>query len=113
MNSEKTGDAKLKGMFYLKIFERKNEYLVTLCDPHLKGKTLEHNGLKIQIREEFYGDMLVSEDGVVAECRKATSINAMGKASVDLLVRHGFVHPDSILWFQLETEQIGHVIMVR
>ena len=113
MNSKEAKDKNLKGMFYLKIFERKNEYLVTLCDPHLRGKTLEHNGLRIQVREEFYGDTLVTEDGVIAECRKATSINAMGKASVDLLVRHGFVHPDSILWFQLEAEQVGHVIMVR
>ncbi len=113
MNPRKSEDTTFKGLFYLKIFERKNEYLVTLCDPHLKGKTLEHNGLKIQVREEFYGDMLVSEDGVVAECRKATSINAMGKASVELLVRHGFVHPDSILWFRLEKEQVGHVIMIR
>jgi len=100
-------------MFYLKVFRAKGEYLVTLCDPEVRGRSFVSNGVEIKIRDEFYGTNLFAEDEVISECKKATSINAIGNKSVELLVKYGLVHPGAIHWFELENEKIGHVIMVR
>ena len=100
--------------YYLKIFKSKQEYLVALCDAEVQGISFYSNGIEIKIKPEFYGNTLFDEREVISECKKATSINAIGNNSVKLLVKHGLVHPAAIHWFELEDNQkIGHVIMVR
>ena len=74
---------------------------------------LIHNGVKILVKSEFYGDELFNSDEVLVELLSCTSINAFGKRICELLVEKNFVHPKSILWFKDGVEKIGHVIVFQ
>lgn len=105
-----------KGMlvtFHLKVHEYEKERLVAVCDANLCGKSVMHNGVKLNIQERFYGMESYNEAEALQEITKCTSLNAFGKNICDLLLKHKLVHPASIMWIEDGEETIGHVILVR
>ena len=99
--------------FYFKIHQNGKDKIAAICDKNIRGKELLHNGVKIRIKSEFYGDEIFEHDEVLVELLSCTSINAFGKEICDLLVQKKIVHPKSILWFKDGNAKIGHVIAIQ
>ncbi|MCE7733840.1 MAG: DUF424 family protein [Candidatus Heimdallarchaeota archaeon] len=99
--------------YYFRIHQNGKDKIAAICDENIKGRELLHNGVKILIKSEFYGEEIFRPDEVLIELLSCTSINAFGKEICDLLVEKNFVHPMSILWFKDGTEKIGHVIAIQ
>jgi len=84
-------------MISMKIHEREGELLVAACDSDLLGKTFRGDGLRIEVSESFYGGEVGDEEMLVARLGMATIANLVGKTTVDIAVRHGFVDRACVL----------------
>lgn len=65
--------------------KRNNDYVVSVCDDGLLGKTLEDSDYEIKVSKNFYGEKKASADEVTVELSKATIINAIGEESISIL----------------------------
>lgn len=99
--------------YYFRIHQNGKEKIAAICDEEVKGRELVHNGVKIKIKSEFYGNELFTKEEVLLELVSCTSINAFGKDICDLLVENKVVHPKSILWIKDGEKSIGHVIIIK
>lgn len=98
---------------YFRIHQNGKEKIAAICDDAVRGKVLIHNGVKIRVKTEFYGNELFNHDEILIELSSCTSINAFGKGICDLLVENNIAHPKSILWIEDGNEKIGHVIIIK
>ena len=89
------------------------EKLLAICDAHLIGKSIKHNGVKIPIQERFYGELEYSVDEILIEIKTASSVNIMGSDICKLLTKENLVHPDVILWLGEKNDPVGHAIVVK
>lgn len=96
----------------------KNERLVAICDSSLIGLDfdckIKNENVSISVSDKFYGDEDFTAHEVLNELMKATSINAIGKSIVELLIQKRFVRSDVVLWLKANNhdQEIGHVIAV-
>jgi hypothetical protein len=84
-------------MFRLKVYRVRGEILVAVCDSELVGRTFREGNLKIEVKEDFYGDREVGEEEVKNALRKATIANITGKRAVELAISIGIVDKDRVL----------------
>lgn len=98
--------------FYLKIHQNGDKKLAAICDEEIKGADLYHNGVKIKVKENFYGNELFVEDELFLELLNCRSINAFGKNICDILIKKKLVHSATVLWIDHENKKIGHVIII-
>ncbi len=99
--------------FYFTIHQNGKEKIAAICDEEIRNKILLHNGVKIRVKGEFYGQELFHDDEILIELTSCTSINAFGKRICNLLIEHKIVHPKSVLWISDNDNKIGHVIVVN
>jgi len=72
--------------------------IVAICDVDLLNKTIVgEKGLKITLKESFYGNEPLSEDEVEELLKGVTSINAVGTESVNIVLKKGFGSSRSIV----------------
>lgn len=84
--------------------------IVGICDIDLLNKTItDKRGLKITIKESFYGKEPVSTEEVKKLLVDATSINAVGKKSVELVIKSGFGDERSVITIG----DIPHLIFMK
>jgi len=84
--------------------------VVAICDPELVNKTLTGpRGIKVVAKEDFYGNQEIPPDDLVEYLKTATSINALGRKSVDFLVTNGYGSPRSIIMLG----EVPHLIFMR
>ena len=81
----------------MKVYHRGPETLVAAADEELIGKTFRERGLKIEVSAFYQGDV-VTEDVLLAHLRLATIGNFVGKETIEIVTRGGFVAEDGILW---------------
>ena len=81
----------------MKVYHRGPETLVAACDEDLLGKTFRERGLKIEVSSFYEGDV-VSEDTLLAHLRLATIGNFVGKETIEVVKRGGFVAEEGVLW---------------
>jgi len=81
----------------MKVYHRGPETLVAACDEDLLGKTFRERGLKIEVSSFYEGDV-VSEDVLLAHLRLATIGNFVGKDTIEVVKRGGFVAEEGVLW---------------
>lgn len=75
-----------------------NIVVVGICDVDLLNKTIvDEKGLKVTIKESFYGKEPIPAEEVKKLLKNATSINAVGKKSVELVIKSGFGNERSII----------------
>ena len=98
--------------YFLKIYKDGSERLVAVCDRNIIGKSFEYNGVTIGVSDKFYGKMDYTEEEVIQEILRSSSINAMGKDICNLLIKMNLVHPATVIWFDADGDKIGHVIVV-
>lgn len=94
---------------YLKVYRVSGEVLVALCDKEVLGSRISSGGLTLHVNPEFYGGELVGEEEAVEALKTATIANIVGEKSVELALREGIVHEDSIIYIG----GIPHVQMVK
>ncbi|MCE7744510.1 MAG: DUF424 family protein, partial [Candidatus Heimdallarchaeota archaeon] len=51
-----------KQLFYLRVRQTERDYLVTVCDKELLGKTICEGELELYVNDRFFGGDLVSAD---------------------------------------------------
>ncbi len=81
------------------------EKIVTLCDEDLLGKKLNEY---FYINPRFYSGEKVNEEEAKKMLKGATIINAVGKKSVELCIKEGYVDEKDVMLI----EGIPHVMMV-
>lgn len=94
--------------FRMKIYRVRGEVLVAVCDANLVGKVFREGSLKIEVKEDFYGNEEFGEKEVENALRKATIANITGEMAVELAIRLGIVDKDRIL----RIENCPHAQMV-
>ncbi|MEM4156166.1 MAG: DUF424 domain-containing protein [Archaeoglobaceae archaeon] len=92
----------------MKIYRVRGEVLVAVCDANLVGKVFREGSLKIEVKEDFYGNEEFGEKEVENALRKATIANITGEMAVELAIRLGIVDKDRIL----RIENCPHAQMV-
>ncbi len=83
--------------FRLKIYRVRGEVLVAVCDSELVGKVFREGDLKIEVKEDFYGEREVGEEEVRRALRNATIANITGRRAVELAISMGIVDKDRVL----------------
>ncbi len=83
----------------MRVYRVQGEVLVAVCDAEIVGKTFrdEEKGLKLEIKESFYGKEEVDADSVREMLKKATIANISGERAVRLAIEVGIVDEDKVL----------------
>jgi len=84
-------------MISIKLYRQGRELVVAACDADIIGQTFRSNDLKIHVSEGFYKGDSGDEDMLVNRLEMATIVNLVGRKTVDIAIRHGFVDPDCVL----------------
>jgi len=84
-------------MISIKLYRQGRELVVAACDADIIGQTFRSNDLKIHVSEGFYKGDSGDEDMLVNRLAMATIVNLVGRKTVDIAIRHGFVDPDCVL----------------
>lgn len=84
-------------MIRIKVYNHAGETLVAACDADILGKTFRGRGLKITVSEGFYNGESADEQVLVNRLQLATVANLVGKRTLEIAIRHGFVDPDCVL----------------
>ncbi|RLI79946.1 DUF424 domain-containing protein [Archaeoglobales archaeon] len=84
-------------MFRMKVYRVRGEILVAVCDSDIVGKIFREGDLKIEVKEEFYGEREVGEEEVKSALKRATIANITGKKAVELAIRIGIIDEDKVL----------------
>lgn len=96
-------------MICLKVYRKGTETLVAACDSDLVGKTFTGRGLKITVSAGFYKGDDADEEMLVNRLQLATVANLVGKRTMEIAIRYGFVDPDCVL----DIGGIPHAQMTR
>ncbi len=99
-------------MFYLKIHMIEGERLVAICDKEILGEAIDHNGVKLHIREAFYGKIEYEPDEVLKELQFFTQLNVFGEKIAKLMIENKIVHPDVFLWIEHNGKRHGHAMVM-
>jgi len=95
--------------FYAKVYRVQNEVLVAVCDEDVYGKVFEEGEVVLDIRKEFYGDEVFTEEQVVVFLKEATIANLAGEGAVSIAIREGIIDAENVL----RVCGIPHAQMVR
>jgi len=96
-------------MISVKVYRQGKETLVAACDADIIGKTFRSRELKITVSEGFYKGDSGGEDMLVNRLEMATVANLVGKETIAIAIRHGFVNPECVLLI----DDVPHAQMAR
>ncbi len=84
-------------MISVKVYTQGPEVLVAACDSDILGQTFRSKDLKIHVSQGFYQGDHGDEDMLVSRLEMCTVANLVGKKTLDIAIRHGFVDPKCVL----------------
>lgn len=84
-------------MFWVKVFPTKHDMVIAICDEDIIDKELKYKDFKIKVSKNFYGGKLVGEEIIKKLLDKATIGNLMGKNTVSLAEKNGFITKENII----------------
>ena len=96
-------------MICVKVYRQGRETLVAACDAGVVGKTFQSKELKITVSEGFYKGDSGDEDMLVNRLEMATVANLVGKKTIEVAIKHGFVDPACVLLIG----EVPHAQMAR
>jgi len=96
-------------MISVKLYRQGPETLVAACDLDIIGQTFRSKGLRIQVSESFYRGDSGDEEMLVSRLQMATVANLVGRKTVEIAIRHGFVDPGCVI----EIGGVPHAQMAR
>lgn len=99
----------------MKVIERPNEKLVTVCDEEIMETVLLSNNVKIKPTKKFYGTELVNQKELLDALRNCTSANVIGTNIVNFMIQKKLIHERSVLWLKYPDKKgkVGHAILIR
>jgi len=84
--------------------------VIGICDPELVNKTLTGpRGIKVIVKENFYGNQEIPSDELKEYLKTAMSINAIGKKSVEFLIAGGYGSRRSVIML----DEVPHLIFMK
>lgn len=103
-----------KQLFYLRVHQIQEEYLVTVCDAELLGKTICEGELELCVNERFYRGELSSLEDCLKQMDKATSLNLVGKSIVEAAIKNRLVNELSVKWINCnENGQVALAMLIK
>lgn len=96
-------------MISVKVYRQGGETLVAACDAEIIGKTFRSKDLKITVSEGFYKGDSGDEEMLVNRLEMATVANLVGRKTIEVAVKHGFVDPACVLMIG----EVPHAQMAR
>ncbi len=84
-------------MFRLKVYRVRGEVLVAVCDSDIVGKTFREGDLKIEVKEDFYGEREVGEEEVKRALQTATIANITGEKAVKFAIKIGIIDEKNVI----------------
>ncbi|HUT81957.1 MAG TPA: DUF424 family protein [Candidatus Bathyarchaeia archaeon] len=101
-------------MFYLRARRTEKEYLVSVCDAELLGKTLCEGELELYVSERFFSGELVNLEKCLEEMWNASSLNLIGTAIVTAAIKERMINELSVMWINCpENGRTGHAMLIR
>lgn len=101
-------------LFYLRVRQTGNEYLVTICDRPLLGETICEGETELFVNENFFGGELASLEDCLREMSQATSFNLIGSKIVSAAIEARLIHEFAVMWINsVEFGRVGHVMFIR
>jgi hypothetical protein len=98
-------------MISVKVYRQGRETLVAACDAEIIGKTFRSKDLKITVSEGFYKGDSGDEEMLVNRLEMATVANLVGRKTIEVAVKHGFVDPACVLMIgEVPHAQIARMI---
>ena len=85
----------------MKVHTRGAAVLVAACDERLLGRTLREGEIRLHV-SPFYAGERMTEEEFVSRLRLATIGNFVGRETVEVAQRAGFVSEDGVLWIEGE-----------
>src|SRR3989344_6531068 len=87
-----------KGMLTVKIHDAgKDRTVIALCDSALIGKTIEENGIHLNLASDFYKGEEKTEKEIKALLKDAYIVNFVGEKSVKLGIEAGLIDQQNII----------------
>jgi len=84
-------------MFWCKTYSIKGQFVVTICDKNLLGKTIGKNPTII-VEKDFYGGEVIDDKKALDLMKKSNICNLIGKDIVDLALQKKFITKKNIMF---------------
>ncbi len=81
----------------LKVHRRGKDVVVAACDEELLDRTIKCGELKLHISRNFYGTEICNEEEFLAALRLCTSANLIGKKTIDIAMKAGFIRIEGVM----------------
>ena len=81
----------------MKLHPAGRDTILAVCDSELIERTFTEGELSITVYREFYGGVLVDEEGLKIHIRSATILNLVGERSIAVASEMGWVDEENTL----------------
>ena len=93
---------------YIKKYKEKNS-LIAVCDKDLLNKTFHEGRLKLEVKEDFYGNELCTVEEAISLLSKAGLANLVGERIIDAAIENDLADPQAVI----HIEGIPHVQIMK
>ncbi|HLC62906.1 MAG TPA: DUF424 family protein [Candidatus Nanoarchaeia archaeon] len=87
-------------MILIKIHNSGASRLISICDSDLIGKKFEQGNKQLDITERFYKGEEMSEEKIFSLLETCSSLNVVGKESIQFALKNKIIHKDLIIIIQ-------------
>lgn len=101
---------KKKYKFYLKVHEKLNQRVVSICDEDILNKKYEFGGLSLDISERFYKGELIDEKIAEDYLKNENNLNLVGKNIIDLGLKLNLFENKDVL--NIEGIPLTYIFMI-
>ena len=99
-------------MFCVKIHKSQHGIIVAICDEELIEKNLKYGDISVHVSRDFYCERICDIGEVMLLMSEASCLNLIGKRIVELAIKQGLIHRESIIYLETEDgEKIPHAIV--
>lgn len=83
---------------FIKIHKDQNHSLIAACDKNLIGKTYHEGKLRLEVKEEFYGDNLYSVEEAVNLLNDAKEANLVGEKIIKATIEKKLIDSRAVIY---------------
>ncbi len=83
--------------YWVKLHSAGRDVILAACDEELIERTFREGELSITIYRDFYGGVLVDENGLREHMRSATILNLVGERCIEVAVKESRVDRENTL----------------
>lgn len=83
----------------LRVHRRGKDVVVAACDEDLIDRIIRCGELRLHISRNFYGTEICDEEEFLAALKVCTSANLVGKKTITIAIKAGFIRREGIIEF--------------